>query len=103
MEGEEERCSQEELTAEQQQRIQRNKERAQVLKELRKRAQPYDRPGGPEKAHSSSASSHAQSHDQGLQPALCRNSHAGFMFDSEQENSAQKHKYRLVEEDGKYA
>ena len=98
MEGEEETGPQKELTADQKQRIQKNKERAQALKEQRRRAQPYERDQGLQRAHStSSASLHAQSN---LQPAACRNSHAGFMFGSEEDSSSHRHKYRQVEEEG---
>ena len=88
----------EELTVDQKELIQRNKERARALKEQRRRVKPYDRPGGGvEKAHSISL--HAQSHHQELQHAQ-RNSHAGFMFDSEEESASQQHRYRQIEEEG---
>ena len=104
MEGEEEARREEELTADQKQRIQRNKERAQALKERRKSSKPYNRPGGQERTHSGSAtSSHTQSHDQNQQPAPFIDSHAGFMFDTEEDGSSQQHRYRQIEEEGRPA
>ena len=79
--------SPQELSEEQKQRIQRNKDKALALKERRKQAKPYDRPA---------KVSVRASRDQ---PS--RDSHSGFMFEEEEEATAHKHKYHRVEEEGK--
>lgn len=103
MEGEEETSSQKELTTDQKQRIQRNKERARALKEQRRRSHPYEGDGGREKGPSNSTSTatpHAESRDQQQPPQHYRNSHAGFMFETEEESSVNRHEYHLVEDEG---
>lgn len=96
-------CVRQELTEQQKMRTQRNKERAQALKEQRKHAKPYDRPSQ-ERGKSPSTS-----HDSLLRlqptalpdPAPFRNSCAGFMYE-EEDDTAPQHRYRQVEEEGRY-
>lgn len=95
MEPEKEAYANQELTEEQKRRIQKNKDKAMLLKEQRKRAAPYERPVStgatclsrdPQPSSSSSSS--------------YKNSHAGFMYDEDDSVTAQQHKYRRVEENG---
>lgn len=96
MEPEKEAYAHQELTEEQKKRIQKNKDKARLLKEQRKRAAPYERPV-------SNLNSGATCLSRDPQPSSSssssyKNSHAGFMYDEDDSITAQQHKYRRVEE-----
>ena len=87
-----------ELTEQQRDRIQKNKQRAQGLKELRKRSKPYERH---DTACTTGSSVMTKNTHQAQVPPALRNSHAGFIFD-EEDCLTQQHKYQRVEEEGKW-
>lgn len=92
MEPEKEAYAHQELTEDQKRRIQKNKDKARLLKEQRKRAAPYERPV--------STGATCLSRDPQPSSSSCKNSHAGFMYDEDDSVTAQQHKYRRVEENG---
>ena len=89
-EGENGSFIQEELTAEQKERIEKNRARALALREQRRQAKPYDRPPKNHRTTLVQAEGSAQ--------LALRDSHAGFIFEDEGD---QKHKYQRIEEDGR--
>ena len=89
------------LSEAQQERIQRNKERAKVLRQARLAAKPYDKPT----AGSGSATGRTSRlvHKSGpARPSTGRftDTHGGYLLDEEE--PSERHSYRIVEEDGKY-
>jgi hypothetical protein len=89
-----------EITEEQKRRAQINKEKALALKEKKRpRGTPYDRHANQESLTPATPSSSRDPLPKLVSAAPSRNSYAGFMYD-EETDSAQQHKYRLVEEDG---
>lgn len=100
-----EACARQELTEDQKSRTQRNRERAQALKEQRRREKPYDRlDAGIAGKIPGSSSSRDPLRQPLRQPTLApfRNSHAGFMYEEEEGGATQQLKYRQVDEDGRY-
>ena len=103
MEEEQKDCSSPNLTAEQKQLIQKNRERAREVRERKKRVKPYDRPANTPNElviEHPVVGANSRDHSTALQNAGLRNSHAGFMFDEEDDDSCQQHTYHRVEEEG---
>ena len=87
------------LTTDQKKQIQKNRERAQALREQRRQSKPYDKPdSSPIKRviNTPAASTSCET----LPAINLRNSHAGFMYDDDSNASGQVKMYQRVEEDG---
>ena len=85
------------LTEEQKRRIQKNKERAQTLREQREKAKPYD--AGSIKKKGLQGASSSTSFDVSQQVKSSRNTHAGFIIEDDEEVK-QLDCYRKVEDEG---
>ena len=95
------------LSEDQQERIQRNRERAKVLRRTRLAAKPYDKSSQPVAAGASDTVSkdrtnrYVASQSGTARPSTGRftDTHGGYLLDDDQQS--EQHSYRVVEEDGK--